>query len=71
MRWAEAVSPATALSFLTVSMLFIPCVAAVAVMRQETGSWRWTLFGVGLLLLIALAAGVLVFQGAQALGLDG
>ena len=66
---AVAVSPATALSFLTVSMLFIPCVAAVAVMRQETGSWRWTLFDVGLLL-IALAAGVIVFQGAWVLGLD-
>ena len=34
---------ATALSFLTVSILFIPCAATVAVIRQETGSWRWTL----------------------------
>ncbi|MGD8999800.1 MAG: ferrous iron transport protein B [Granulosicoccaceae bacterium] len=63
------VSPATALSFLAVTMLFIPCVATVAVMHQETRSWRWTLFGVLLLLVIALSAGVIVYQGARWLGI--
>ena len=62
------ISPATALSFLVVTMLFIPCVATVAVMYQETRSWRWTLFSVGLLLGIALLAGVIVYQGAHWLG---
>ena len=66
---AAVVSPATALSFLAVIMLFIPCVATVAVMHQETRSWRWTLFGVLLLLLIALSAGVIVYQGARWLGI--
>jgi ferrous iron transport protein B len=41
----------------------------VAVMRQETGSWLWTLFGVVLLLAIALAAGLLVYQGAVWVGM--
>lgn len=66
---AAGVPPASGLAFLTVAMLFIPCVATVAVMRQETRSWRWTLFGVALLLAIALAAGVAVYQGARWLGL--
>ncbi|MEN8688190.1 MAG: ferrous iron transport protein B, partial [Desulfuromonadales bacterium] len=66
---AAVVSPATALSFLAVIMLFIPCVATVAVMHQETRSWRWTLFGVLLLLLIALSAGVIVYQSAKWLGI--
>ncbi|MBN2700067.1 MAG: ferrous iron transport protein B, partial [Methylothermaceae bacterium] len=61
---AAVVSPASAFSFLVVTMLFIPCVATVAVMHQETRSWRWTLFGVGLLLLIAMSAGIVVYQGA-------
>jgi len=68
---AAAVSPATGLSFLTVSMLFIPCVATVAVMRQETRSWRWTLFGVLMLLLVSFGAGMLMYQGALWLGLGG
>ncbi len=63
------VSPAAALSFLVVSMLFIPCAATVAVMFQETRSWRWTVFSVLLLLGIALGAGIAVYQCAQWLGL--
>ena len=66
----EQVSPASALAFLTVTMLFIPCVATVAVMRKETGSWRWTLFDIALLLAIALGAGIAVYQGAAALGME-
>jgi ferrous iron transport protein B len=38
-----ALSPASALAFLVMEMLFIPCVATVGAIRQETGSWRWTL----------------------------
>jgi len=68
---AEQVSPASALAFLTVNMLFIPCLATVAVMRQETGSWRWTLFDIALLLAIALGGGILVYHGAGALGMEG
>lgn len=68
---AAQVSPASALAFLTVTMLFIPCLATVAVMRQETGSWRWTLFDVVLLLAIALGAGILVYHGARCLGMGG
>ena len=37
-------------------------------MWQETGDWRWTLFGVALLLAIALGAAALVYQGAWLLG---
>jgi ferrous iron transport protein B len=65
---AATIPPASALSFLTVTMLFIPCAATVAVMRQELRSWRWTLFGVALLLLIAVGAGIGVYQGARLLG---
>jgi ferrous iron transport protein B len=68
---AAAVSPAAGLAFLTVTMLFIPCVATVAVMREETRSWRWTLFSVTLLLAIALAAGIAIYQGARWLGIGG
>jgi ferrous iron transport protein B len=63
-----SVAPASGLAFLTATMLFIPCAATVAVMRQETGSWRWVLFGIGMMLLIALGAAVLVYQTCQWFG---
>jgi ferrous iron transport protein B len=65
---AAAVSPASALAFLTATMLFIPCVATVVVMRKETGSWPWTLFGIALLLGIALGGATLVYQSCRWLG---
>jgi len=57
-------TPAAALAFLAVQMLFIPCVATVATIRQETGSWRWTGFSVALLLVLSLVVGIAIYQGA-------
>ncbi len=62
-------STATALSFLVVTMLFIPCMATVAVMKQETNSWGWTLLSVGLLLVISIAAGAATYHLAVWMGL--
>lgn len=66
---AAHVAPASALAFLVATMLFIPCAATVAAIQQETHDWRWTLFGVVLLLVIALGAATLVYQTAHLLGL--
>jgi ferrous iron transport protein B len=56
-------SPVAALAFLVVQMLFIPCVATVAVMHQEQGSWRWTIFSIALLLMISFGTGIVIYQG--------
>lgn len=61
-------APAAALAFLAVQMLFIPCVATTATIRQETGSWRWTGFSLGLLLVISLLVGVAIYQIARLAG---
>jgi len=52
----------TALSFLVVTMLFIPCVATVAVIRQETNSVKWTLFSVAFYLTLSTLTGMLVYH---------
>lgn len=65
---AAAYSTATALAFLVVSILFIPCIATVAVTRQETGSWGWTLLSLGMLLGLSIGAGVLVYHAAVWIG---
>jgi ferrous iron transport protein B len=64
---AATYPPATALAFLVVQVLFIPCVATVAAIRQETVSWRWTAFSVGLLLVISLLAGAATFHATSLL----
>src|SRR5574339_87624 len=62
-------SIASGLSFLVVTMLFIPCMATVAVIRQETDSWGWTLLNIAMLLAISVGAGAGVYHLAAAIGL--
>jgi ferrous iron transport protein B len=62
---SSAYTPAAALSFLTVSILFIPCAATVAVIRQETGSWKWTAVNIVMMLVVSVAAAALVYQAAR------
>jgi ferrous iron transport protein B len=62
---AGALTPAAALAFLVVQILFVPCVATVAAMRQETRSWAWTALGVGLLLFISLVGGIAAYQAVM------
>jgi ferrous iron transport protein B len=64
---SQDLSPPAALAFLVVQMLFIPCAATLAVMRQEIGSWRWILFYVALLFVVSFGAGVAVYQCAMQL----
>ncbi len=52
-----AMSPASALGYLVVQMLFIPCIATVAVIRQEAGT-RWMVLGLLLLLGLSFGAGI-------------
>ncbi len=63
-----ALTPAAALAFLIVQMLFIPCVATVAAIWQETRSTRWTLFNLAFLLVLSFGTSIIVYQGARLLG---
>lgn len=60
-----SLTPASALAFLVVQMLFIPCVATVAAMWQESRSGKWTAFGVGVLTILSVAGGILTYQVAR------
>ena len=66
---AGAFRPAAGLAFLVVQTLFVPCVATVAVIKQETRSWFWTAFDVGFLLLVSFAAGTAAYWLARLGGL--
>jgi len=66
---AEIYSTATGLAFLVIEVLFIPCAATVAVIKQETGSWRWVLFDLAFLLVVSLAAGAAVYWLTLLVGL--
>lgn len=37
-------TPAIALGLMVFTLLYVPCIGAVAVIKKESGSWKWTLF---------------------------
>ncbi len=39
-------TPASALAFMIFALLYFPCLAALAAIRKETGSWRWVALSV-------------------------
>jgi len=55
-------TPLQALTFLTVLMVYQPCVATIAVIRKETNSWKWTLLSIVYTLSLALILGVLTYN---------
>jgi len=64
----QAISPLVALVFVVVQLLYIPCLATVAVIRSETNSWKWTALAVLYPIILAGGVGALVFHIGRALG---
>lgn len=46
-------------------LLYTPCIATIATIKRETGSWKWTLGMVVFQLVFAWAAAVAVFQAGR------
>ncbi|MBC6937806.1 MAG: ferrous iron transport protein B [Chloroflexi bacterium] len=63
-----AFTPLAAVAFNVFILLYVPCMATVAAMRQEFGA-RWMLAQVAYTLVVAWLAAVLVYQGGLLLGL--
>lgn len=64
-RW----SLPTALAFLAWFVFAPQCISTIAVTRRETNGWRWPLFMVGYLFVLAYAAAGITFWTATAAGL--
>jgi ferrous iron transport protein B len=61
-------TPLGAYSFLVFVLLYIPCLATVAVIQKETASHKWTLFSIGYALVLAYGLSFLVYTGGKLLG---
>ena len=61
-------TPLSAYAYLVFILLYTPCVSAVAAIRRETGSWKYTLLSVLMQLGVAYVMALLVFQIGSLLG---
>lgn len=60
---------AVALSLMVFCLLYMPCVAALAVIKRETNSWKWMGFSAGLGLTLAYVFSFVVYHLALLAGL--
>ncbi len=61
-------TPLTGISLLVFFMIALQCVSTIAVVRQETASWKWTAFQFAYITGLAYFAALLVYQGGRLLG---
>jgi ferrous iron transport protein B len=61
-------TPLTGLSLMIFFLLACQCMSTVAIVRRETNSWRWPLFMVGYMLVLAYVASLVTYQGGRLLG---
>ncbi|MDD5090627.1 MAG: ferrous iron transport protein B [Candidatus Wallbacteria bacterium] len=54
-------TPLSAMSFMLMSLIYVPCVATIAVIRQEIG-WRWAAFSVVYTTVLGWLVAVTAFQ---------
>ena len=61
-------TPLSAYAFMVFTLLYVPCIAAVATIKQET-NWKWALFSVCYNVGLAWMAAFIVYRGGMLLGL--
>lgn len=64
----EHFTPLSGFAFLIMTLIYIPCVATIVTIRNET-NWKWAIFSVVYTLLLGWLMSVMVFQGGRLLGL--
>lgn len=61
-------TPLVALSLMVFFVLACQCMSTLAIVRRETNSWRWPLFMVSYMMILAYVASFVTFQGGRLLG---
>ncbi len=65
---ADGITPLIALSYLVFVLLYFPCIATIAAIKNESGSWRWALFAAGYTTVLAWIVSAVVYQMGRLLG---
>lgn len=57
-----SLGPAAAFALMAFVLLYMPCVATLAVIRKETGSWTWTAFSVAYGIIVAYLVAFIIVK---------
>jgi ferrous iron transport protein B len=65
---SPAWTPLVAVSMMVFFVLACQCMSTIAIVRRETNSWRWPLFMVSYMLVLAYVGSLITYQGGRLLG---
>jgi len=65
---SSGMTPLSALSMMIFVLLYLPCLATVAAIKRETGSFKWMFFSIAYNTSVAWLAAFFVYQGGKLLG---
>jgi ferrous iron transport protein B len=65
----STMTPLVAYGFMAFVLIYTPCLGAVAVIRRETNSLKWTAFSVGYAVALAWLVAFVIVRGGALLGL--
>ena len=66
----SAWTPLSAYAYMVMTLIYVPCIATIAAIRRETGSWKWTGITVAYTITLGWVLAVLVYQVGTMLGLS-
>lgn len=68
-RSQSGFTPLNAYVLMLFILIYVPCVASIAVLRRETAGWRWPAFTIGYTLALAWLVCFIVYRSGLLLGL--
>jgi len=63
-------TPLTALTLMVFFVLAMQCMSTLAIVRRETNSWRWPIFMMAYMTVLAYVAAFATYQGGKLLGFE-
>ena len=63
-----AFTPLSAYAFMTFTLLYVPCIATIGVIKRETNSWKWMWFSIIYQFLVAWVISFIIYSIGLLLG---
>ena len=64
----KVITPLVAMAFMLFILIYFPCIATIATVKNESGQWKWALFLVIYTTTLAWIVAFIVYQGGMLLG---
>ncbi len=65
----SGMTPLSAFAMMVFVLIYVPCLATVAMIKRETNSWKWAFFSISYSTVLAWIVAFIIYQGGKVVGL--